>query len=61
MTLRKFRMRLHHISGAAAVATLLVGCSGSGGAASTTPAAGTPQAIQGIAPPSSVAVVTATN
>ena len=61
MTLSKLEARFCRIAGAAAVAALLAGCGGSGAPASTTPATSTPQTITGIATPSSVAVVTATN
>jgi hypothetical protein len=70
MRLSRFRMRLHGIACAAAVASLLAGCGGSGMAASTAAGGGstagtgsggtsTPPPITGIATPKSVSVVTA--
>jgi hypothetical protein len=60
MRLGQFRMTLSGIACVAAVATLLAGCSGSSATVSTSPAGATPQPITGIATPSSVSVVTAT-
>lgn len=60
MRLNKLRMSVRGIAGAAVVAALLAGCSGSGAPASTSTGDSAPQTITGVATPSSVSVVTAT-
>jgi len=60
MRMNKLRMTLGGIACVATVAGVLAGCSGSSATVSTSPAGATPQPITGIATPSSVSVVTAT-
>jgi len=58
MSSSTFRMRARGIACVVALVALLAGCSGASSGASTTPGGGQ-SAIQGVATPSSVSVVTA--
>jgi hypothetical protein len=64
MRMRKLQLRTHGIPGAAVVTVLLAACGGSSGTTAAAPGSGSnppPAAITGLAMPTTVSVVTATN
>ena len=58
MRVRKLRMRIYGVSSASLAIALLAGC---GVSSKATPANSPPAAIKGLATPTTVSVVTATN